>query len=470
MENIEGTATMTQLCLAESSEPAPRPLAEAHTASSSAVPPALLPYQQRWLADQAPVKVWEKSRRIGASWCQAADSALTAAAGRGMNTWYIGYNADMAQEFIRDAAMWSRHYQLAASAVEEEVIHDEGQDILAYRIRYASGWRVTALSSKPRNLRGKQGLVVIDEAAFHPELPALLKAAIALLMWGGRVCILSTHNGEDNDFNRLCEEVRQGVKPYSLHTTTIDDALAEGLYRRICLVRGQPWSPDAEAAWLAELLDFYGLDAEEELRCIPRKAGGFFRREWFNLIDAAPAILRRTVRYWDRAATEVSRQNPDPDWTSGCKMAIDSHGRYIILDYRRARLGPHGVEQLVTATATEDGYDVEIALEQDPGQAGKVEAQYLARQLAGYRVSCYAKRIDKVVAARPLASQAAAGNVLMVRASWNGPVLDQFERFPPGSRGHDDDVDSASGAFGVLTRTYQGKPAGRRRARAWGRR
>jgi predicted phage terminase large subunit-like protein len=469
MADIQGMAVIERP-VAHAGESDPHLLADDAMASVTAVPPVLLPYQQRWLADQSPVKVWEKSRRIGASWCQAADSALTAAASRGMNTWYIGYNADMAQEFVRDAAMWSRHYQLAASDVEEEVIRDEDQDILAYRIRYASGWRVTALSSKPRNLRGKQGLVVIDEAAFHPELPELLKAAIALLMWGGRVCVLSTHNGEDNAFHRLVQEIRQGEKPYSLHRTTIDDALADGLYRRICLVQGKAWSPEAEAAWLAELLDLYGPDAEEELRCIPRRPGSLFRREWFRLIDVPPAPLKRVVRYWDRAATEVSRQNPDPDWTSGCKMAIDSLGRYIILDYRRARLGPHGVEQLVKATASEDGYDVEIGLEQDPGQAGKVEAQYLARQLAGYRVTCYPKRIDKLVAARPLASQAAAGNVLMVRAPWNGPVLQQFERFPPSGRGHDDDVDSASGAFGILTGTYTGKRAGRRRARAWGRR
>ncbi len=40
---------------------------------------SLLPYQRRWLADQAQVKVYEKSRRIGATWVEAADAVLSAA-------------------------------------------------------------------------------------------------------------------------------------------------------------------------------------------------------------------------------------------------------------------------------------------------------------------------------------------------------------------------------------------------------
>ena len=46
---------------------------------ASRVPAVLLPYQQRWLADKAQVKVVEKSRRIGLSWAEACDSVLCAA-------------------------------------------------------------------------------------------------------------------------------------------------------------------------------------------------------------------------------------------------------------------------------------------------------------------------------------------------------------------------------------------------------
>lgn len=243
---------------------------------SDRTPAVLLPYQQRWMADESQVKVCEKSRRIGLSWTEAADDTLLAAKASGMDAWYIGYNKEMAQEFIEDCAAWARFYQLAAEEIEEIVIEDEGRDIKSFRIRFASGWKITALSSRPANLRGKQGKIIIDEAAFHDDLAGLLKAAMAMLMWGGRVAIISTHNGDDNLFNGLVNDVLAGRKPYTLHRITLDDALEEGLYARICLRQNIEWSKEIEAIWRRELIDFYGDDADEELFCIPSQGSGVY--------------------------------------------------------------------------------------------------------------------------------------------------------------------------------------------------
>ena len=136
-------------------------------------PMALLGYQQRWCADPNPVKVIEKSRRIGLSWGEAADTALLAASNSGMNSFYIGYTKDMAKEFIHDCASFASAYSLAAGEItESEEVWFEGEErksIFVFTLRFASGWRIEALSSTPRNLRGKQGRVIIDEAAFHPR-------------------------------------------------------------------------------------------------------------------------------------------------------------------------------------------------------------------------------------------------------------------------------------------------------------
>lgn len=240
-------------------------------------PEAFLLYQQAWESDKSRVKVWEKSRRIGASWGEAGEDALLAAREHGMDVFYIGYTKDMAQEFIEDAAAWARHYSLAASAVEEFVFKDgDEREIQAFRIRFDSGFKIEALSSRPRNLRGKQGKIVIDEAAFHDDLPGLVKAAIAMLMWGGRVVIISTHNGEEGHFNELITQIRAGKVPYKLHRTTLDDALAQGLYRRICLRLGETWTAETEAEWRQNLIDQYGEDADEELFCVPAKGGGIY--------------------------------------------------------------------------------------------------------------------------------------------------------------------------------------------------
>lgn len=242
------------------------------------VPYALLSYQQDWVGDTSPVKVMEKSRRVGISWSEAADAALFAASESGDDVWYIGYTKDMAEEFISDSAFWATQYDLAAGEIVEEVIEevfdDEKKAILTFRVNFASGNKIVALSSRPKNLRGKAGRVVIDEAAFHDDLGELIKAAMALLMWGGQVRIISTHDGDDNPFNELVNDIRAGKKPYSLHRITFDDALADGLYQRICLVNGWTWSPEAQEKWRQEMIDSYGDDADEELHCVPSKGSG----------------------------------------------------------------------------------------------------------------------------------------------------------------------------------------------------
>lgn len=266
----------------------------------------LLGYQRAWAADQTPVKVWEKSRRIGASWGEAADSVLWASEtghGEKRNVWYIGYNKDMAIEFVNDSANWARAYNLAASAMEEyeEIDQEEYEGVVsekkiqAFRITLASGWRITALSSRPSNLRGKQGRIIIDEAAFHDDLAGLLKAAMAMLIWGGQVHVISTHFGDANPFNDLANDVRAKRKPYSLHRTTFDDALGDGLYRRICEVLGRQWSPEAETAWRQEVVDFYGDDADEELFCIPSQGTGV----WLTraLIESCMSDEIPVIRY-----------------------------------------------------------------------------------------------------------------------------------------------------------------------------
>lgn len=244
----------------------------------------LLPYQRALLRATAsdPVVVCEKSRRIGATWGIAADAVLSAGAAReagGMDVFYVGYNLDMTREFIDTCAMWARAFLRVAADVEEFLFTEQGDDgadrsIQAFRIRFASHFEIVALCSRPRALRGRQGYVIIDEAAFHDDLDELLKAALALLIWGGKVLVISTHDGVDNAFNQLVEECRAGKRTYGLVRITFDEAISDGLFRRVCQVRGMTWSSDAERSWAAEIRKLYGDAASEELDCIPRASAG----------------------------------------------------------------------------------------------------------------------------------------------------------------------------------------------------
>lgn len=255
------------------------------TLAGEDLPAVLLPYQQLLLATTAAhqVTVVEKSRRTGYTWGVGADAVLTSATARsagGMDCLYIGYNLDMAREFIDVCGMWAKAFTPAASEVEEFLFRDRhvdgDRDIQAFRITFASGYEILALSSKPRSLRGRQGYVIVDEAAFHDDLDELLKAAMALLIWGGKVLVISTHDGDTNPFAVLVEDIRKQRKPYALITLDFDQALHDGLYQRICLVTGAPWSTEAEAAWRDKIIAFYGEDADEELYVIPSTGSGTY--------------------------------------------------------------------------------------------------------------------------------------------------------------------------------------------------
>lgn len=248
----------------------------------------LLPYQITWQEDESPIRIGEKSRRVGFSWNIAAEASLEASEIDGCDAWYVGYNKEMAQEFIRDVAFWSRNFNLICTDIEEEELFEDGRDdkaILTYTVRFASGFRITALSSRPTNLRNKKGHIIIDEAAFHDDLKGLLKAALAVRLWGGkgRVDIISTHNGVENFFNELLEEVKSGKRPYSLHRVTIDDAIHEGLVKRIFLVNNKEWEKGDNKKWREEIFAEYGDDAAEELLCVPSRSGGTYITR--NLIE-----------------------------------------------------------------------------------------------------------------------------------------------------------------------------------------
>ena len=175
------------------------------------------------------------------------------------------------------------------------------------------------------------------------------------------------------------------------------------------------------------------------------RGGGMFKRDWFTVVGAAPVDCR-WVRGWDLAATaDVSAA-----WTAGVLIGRARDGRFYIADARRIQGTAADVERLLINTASQDGKQVRGSLPQDPGQAGKSQVQYLIRQLAGFDYHASPESGDKETRARPLAAQAEAGNVLIVKGDWNRDFLAEMETFPMGK--FMDQVDAASRAFGELVK------------------
>ena len=179
-----------------------------------------------------------------------------------------------------------------------------------------------------------------------------------------------------------------------------------------------------------------------------RHGGNKFRREWFEIVDEAPVEVS-AVRRWDMAATEA-KPGKDPDWTVGLKLGKSANNVLYILDVRRVRSSSNATEQLIKQTAQLDGKYVKVRMEQEPGSSGiTVIDDYRRRVLMGYDFAGIPSTGPKELRANPVASQAEAGNIKIVRAPWNVALLDELELFPSGS--HDDQVDALSGALEDLS-------------------
>ena len=354
----------------------------------------------------------------------------------------------MSRQYIEDVAYWAKGYNLACSGINESVIEEPDKNILAYTIRFDSGFKVTALSSRPANLRSKKGRLRIDEAAFHDDLEELIKAALAINMWGGKVAVWSTHNGKDNYFNKLIEKCKTGELNYSYHRYDLDTAIADGLYRRICLVSNQRWSIERELAWIEQLRKDYGINAREELDCIPFEAkcvGTVFKREWFGVVDCAPRG-GQILRFWDLAATVKDTAY----FTAGVKIQyVDD--TYYVLDAIAEQVSPAEADELIATTAARDGNNCSVFWELEGGSAGIRDAAHLQNLLSGFSAEAIKPQGDKVKRAVPFASEAMRGNVKLVRGDWNDRYLNALYKFN-GSRQPlvNDLTDASSGAYSCV--------------------
>jgi predicted phage terminase large subunit-like protein len=176
-----------------------------------------------------------------------------------------------------------------------------------------------------------------------------------------------------------------------------------------------------------------------------KEAGEYFHANWFKVVDAAPALGPRRVRWWDLAATEA-KPGTDPDWTVGLKLA-EWKGQYWVEDVRRVRRSPAGVEDLVRKTAEADGLECEIHMEQEPGSSGVNTIDHYSRDvLKGYAFSGHRATGSKVERVKPASAAAEQRRISLVRGAWNTALLEELEAFP--SQGvHDDQVDALGAAF-----------------------
>ncbi|WP_241183778.1 hypothetical protein, partial [Klebsiella michiganensis] len=251
----------------------------------------LMAHQVECLKYDVSILAIPKGRRTGITFAWGLNSTLIAGAQKaagGDNVYYIGDTKEKGLEFIGYVAKFARviaaQQAQDVSAIEEFLFEDQDEQgntrmIAAYRVRFASGFQVAALSSRPANIRGLQGVVIIDEAAFHADVQGVLDAATALLIWGGRIVVISSENGKNNPFHQFCKDIEEGRygDDAAVLRITFDDAVTNGLFERVCAMKGETATVEGKKTWYNRIRNAYGprkAAMREELDAIPRDGNG----------------------------------------------------------------------------------------------------------------------------------------------------------------------------------------------------
>ena len=187
-------------------------------------------------------------------------------------------------------------------------------------------------------------------------------------------------------------------------------------------------------------------------------AGMYFPRSKVNLLDEIPNDVIKWVRAWDLAGTEdnkINNREDGPAYTAGVLIGERKNGRYIIADVINQRLNSSDVRSTVLNTAKADkaiyGRKIRIRMNQDPGQAGKDQAEQYLKLLAGFSVNIESESGSKETRAGELSSQwiglkgSDKGNVDVLNAPWTQAYLTHMDGFP--DRKFKDMADASSTGF-----------------------
>ncbi len=205
-----------------------------------------LPYQERWLNDKSKIKIWEKSRRIGATYVQSYEDVRDCVNKTVPAVWFSSADESAAKEYIDYCEQWVKLFHITAKRLGEVII-DNDKDIKAFVIQFSNGTKIHALSSNPKGFRSKGGKVVLDEFAFHNNPEELWKAARPCITWGYPLRILSTHNGQNCLYYKFIDQVLKGKLKWSHHKTPIQLAVSEGLVDRIYQ---RKTTPEEQQEWM----------------------------------------------------------------------------------------------------------------------------------------------------------------------------------------------------------------------------
>lgn len=211
---------------------------------------------------------------------------------------------------------------------------------------------------------------------------------------------------------------------------------------------------------------------------VKAQGNNYFKGENLVKVNELPLNIK-WVRGWDLASQEVTAQNKDCDFSTGVKLGRCPNGYYYLAgdycrsnyddlldEYGRFRKRPGERDKIIAEQGFHDGVDCTIVLPVDPGAAGKVAFQELAKRLMDQGLSVQKDPTptnkDKLTRFRPFADAVEAGLVRIYIPSFDTKsmksLIDELERFDGERSGRsvsakDDRTDGVASAFNYLSQS-----------------
>jgi len=335
----------------------------------------LLPYQRKWVEDDARFKIGMWSRQTGKSFATACETVYDCLKRPGTTWVVLSAGERQALEWMDKAKQWAKAFQLVVDAYDETRDYAEAL-IKSAEIRFDNGSRTVAIPANPNTARGYSANLVLDEFAFHEQTEEIWRAiypSISNPLKGElKLRIVSTPNGRGNMFYELWSKNEH----YSKHKLTIEDAVAGGLPVDVEELRRAIDDPDAWAQeYMCEFIDstsvllpyelIAGCESEEAtVDMAPTERGNYF---------VGVDIGRRH----DLTVVWTLEQIGDVDWTREVLelRKVEFHRQLEIIG-ERVR---HAKRAAIDAT----GIGAMLAEELGRKHGGKVEQCQFTAQLKG---------------------------------------------------------------------------------------
>ncbi len=285
------------------------------------------------------------------------------------------------------------------------------------------------------------------------------KGTFRTRIWeAGAICVIMSRWHEDDLAGRLIGD--QGGEWTILRLPALAETQEERdeNNKRLGLPSGQPdplgrapSEPLAPRRFSRAALDALRRDVgslvwNAEYQGVPRAPeGNRFKRNWFKIVDVAPAHMPH-VRYWDKAATEGGGK-----FSAGVLIGRTAGITYIE-DVVRGQWSTGNRRAAMSQTASADklkyNNTVKIYIEQEPGSSGKDSVDDEITLLAEYPTHADRPTGDKDTRLEPFVAQAEAGNVRLVRGMWNQAYIEEMCAVPNGA--FRDQADATAGGYNKL--------------------